>query len=70
MMAVAVVFFRPMVQLLDDRTSDAARALTLKCCMGDVIVMVQHLLEITDYLALAQAIVWFDVNMCRKSRNM
>lgn len=73
MMAVMIVIgrlARPVLELLDHWPGRAFRTFALQRRMSDVKLVVEQLLEITDNFTLAQAIVWFDIDMCRQRRDV
>lgn len=59
-----------MLELLYNRAGRTAGTFALQGRMGDMVVVIQHLFEITDNLPLAQAVVWFDIDMRRKGRDV
>src|SRR5210317_396330 len=60
------IFLRAMMQLLNHWPGYTARTLSLKSRVSNMIFMIEQLLESTDYFALAQPEVRFDVDMCRQ----
>ena len=75
MMVVVVVvavgrFAGPVSELLDNRPGKTTGTFSLKRRVGDVVIVIQHLFESTDNLALTQPVVRLDVNVCRQGRNM
>ena len=73
MMVVVVAvgrFAGAMFELLDDRSGQATGTFSLKRRVGDVVIVIQHLFESTDNLALTQPVVRFNINVCRQGRDM
>lgn len=69
MMAFVVIVMSvtgPVLQLLDNRSGQAARAFDLQGGMGDMVVVLKELFKSADDLPLALAKVRLDVNVRRK----
>jgi hypothetical protein len=71
MMSVAFVCFAgAMLELLNNRSGQTALAFSLHGRVGDMVIVIQQLFESTDNFTLTQAVVRFDINMCRQSRDV
>lgn len=60
----------PVLELLDDRAGQAPGTFSLQGGMSDVVVVLQHLLDLADDLSLAQPEFRLDVDVGRKRRDM